>query len=454
MSKNIYDIFNERKSGIETLVEGTDVVDYEEYDSIEEAVYAMEEIIQEATNDCIEYKAASYLEDLVIENLMYNAFDEENIQNILTESIGSRTASIIERLRKAWESVKGWFKSIKATIAKALHLSAEWVDENEEKILDGIKNCNTKVKYLAYYDFKGSQNRVLKMINSLFDACKNPNFTEKVILSKVGVKDRSQVPNAVKKCFMKYDEPQVVTISSIPGDIIVDWAACKNEFVDLIEKLEEKQNKRFETVISTLQSKAEGSDENDKIYSNFVFANGIAQTITSTAVTIVKKACSDCMQIARKAAGVKMAVKGAAGRAVDAYEDAKARISLARESYEVDYDDDDILEEGLLNKFRKLGVEELEEKIQQLQAAVADIEEGNGPKKFLKKAKSELKEAQKALANKQKKGEKAEAKAAKKAAKAEAKAAKKAAKNGGGELPAAESFMLDFDEIEFEDDFE
>lgn len=442
MSRNIYDVFNERKNGIDALIEGTNVNEYEEFDSIEEAAYAMEEIIQENMNACIEFQAASYLEDLVLENMIYDSFDEELIQDTLTESFAERKDAIIERLQDAWETVKGWFKSVKAAIAKALHLSAEWAQENAGAIVDAVGECQIKVKYPMYYDFGTGVNKFKKLVNMLHEAGKKP-IGEGAILAKLGIKDRSQVPQVVKKCFMKFDEPQVMQINKISGDIVVDWAACKDDFMDEVEYLEDATNKRFSTIIAALNKHGNDSERTATLYKNFTYINGIINTMTSNLVSVVKKACSDNSAIARKAMS----------RVGNAVANTKERVKgmVARESYE--YDDYEVLEEGLLNKFRKLGVEELEEKIAQLQAAVEDIEAGNGPKKYLKKAKSELKEAKKALASKEKKAGKAEAKAEKKAAKAEKKAAKKAAKQGGV-MPAAESFMLDFDEIEFVDEDE
>ena len=441
MSRNIYDVFNERKNGIDALIEGTYADEYEEFDSIEEAAYAMEEIIQENMNACIEFQAASYLEDLVLENMIYDSFDEELIQDTLTESFAERKDAIIERLQNAWETVKGWFRSVKAAIAKALHLSAEWAQDNASAIVDAVENCQIKVKYPGYYDFRTGINKFKKLVNMLHEIGKKP-VGEGAILAKLGIKDRSQVPQVVKKCFMKLDEPQVMQINKISGDIVVDWAACKDDFMDEVEYLEDATNKRFSTIIAALNKHGNDNERTATLYKNFTYINGIINTMTSNLVSVVKKACSDNSAIARKAMG----------KVGNAVANTKERVKgmVARESYEYD-DDYEVLEEGLLNKFRKLGVEELEEKIAQLQAAVEDIEAGNGPKKFLKKAKAELKEAKKALASKEKKAGKAEAKAEKKAAKAEAKAAKKAAKQGGV-MPAAESFMLDFDEIEFVDD--
>ena len=440
MSRNIYDIFNERRSGIDMLTESTEVG--EQYDSLEEAAYAMEEIIQENMNECIEFQAASYLEDLVLENMMFESFDEDSMKELITESIGERVQGVVERLQAAWKRIKEWFKNIRIAIGKALHANEEWIVDNESEIYFRIKECEIKVKYPMYKPWYEGSKGCKKITNILFDKGKNPNLTEGGLLGLIGVKSRDEIPQLVRRQFVKLDEPQVMPINKIGAAMIVAWAGCGKKFIEEVEEIQNETDKRFADEIRRLQAHQDTKDQ-VSAYQNFTYVTGLAQTVTSNMVSMVRKGASDHFQIAKRVMGVRAAVGNAVGSAKE-----RVKGMVAKESYEYD-DDYEVLEEGLLNKFRKLGVEELEEKIAQLQAAVEDIEAGNGPKKFLKKAKAELKEAKKALASKEKKAGKAEAKAAKKAAKAEAKAAKK-----GGVMPAAESFMLDFDELEFDDEDE
>jgi hypothetical protein len=454
MSRNIYDIFNERKSGIDMLTEGFEVEDQEEqFDSLEEAAYAMEEILQENMNECIEFQAASYLEDLVLENMMYESFDEESMREVLTESIGERVQGVVGRLKAAWERIKKWFKNVRIAIGKAFHANEEWILDNMDAIEEGLGECEAKVKYPMYHDFHAGVAKCRKIIDILYNKGKNPNLAEGGLLNLIGVKSRDEIPQLVKRQFMKLDEPQVIAINRIKPSLVISWAACGKKFEEQVEQLQDATDKRFADEIRRLSNQQETRDQ-VHAYQNFTFITGLAQTVTSNIISVVKKGASDHFQIAKRAMGARAAVEKAVGAAKE-----RVKGMVTKESYEYE-DDFEIVEEGLLNKFRKLGVEELEEKIAQLQAAVEDIEAGNGPKKFLKKAKAELKEAKKALASKEKKAGKAEAKAEKKAAKAEAKAAKaeaKAAKKAakqGGVMPAAESFMLDFDELEFVDEDE
>ena len=86
MAKNIYDLFNERKNGIDYLVEGLDPTEYadlEGYEDLDAAAEALNVISMESMNEMLEFQAANYLEDLVLENMMYDEFDEEKIQNLM-----------------------------------------------------------------------------------------------------------------------------------------------------------------------------------------------------------------------------------------------------------------------------------------------------------------------------------------------------------------------------------
>ena len=76
MAKNIYDLFNERKYGVDFLVEGVDAsVNVEAYEDLDEACDALDNITLESSNEVIELQAAWYLEDLVRKN---NGMVEKN----------------------------------------------------------------------------------------------------------------------------------------------------------------------------------------------------------------------------------------------------------------------------------------------------------------------------------------------------------------------------------------
>jgi hypothetical protein len=463
MSRNIYDIFNERKSGIDCLVEGYEAdIEAIEFENDDEIAYTMESMIQENANTLIEFQAASYLEDLVIENLMYNRFDEDSSLELIEESVKERMSGIAERLQNAWKAIKTWFQGVITNIGKMFRANEEWVDANQDKIYKGIKDSNLKVKANVYHDADAALKNVTTLMGKIRARANTTNVNKNILFNAVGIKDRSQIPEIVKKCFVK-EEGKEMRINEMKANDVIDYAMNKKYFMDYLNSEKKHADEDYADILKQIESGKE-SDDAAKRYENFVAARGIVDTILSNSITVMKKACSDMLQICRKAVGLANKVNDGAsavkGFAKEKYNNAKDSVKqgyqnaynkaaekFTKESYE--YDENDYLEEGMFSKYRKLSDEELDNKIEELQAALDDIEAGEGPKKFLKKAQNELKDARNEKARRGKKADKA----ANKAAKKEEKAAKKAAKNGGGEaIPAAECFMVELDEIEFEDD--
>ena len=115
MSKNIYDIFNAKKEGLDYLSEsyGQDVSPYED---IEDGIKDLDMIVRESTMDMIEFQGAMYLEDLVLENMMYENFDEEHIAPILEGKLKEMGNNIVTKIKNLWNKIKEWFKKVFATI--------------------------------------------------------------------------------------------------------------------------------------------------------------------------------------------------------------------------------------------------------------------------------------------------------------------------------------------------
>lgn len=105
MAKNIYDLFNERKYGVDYLVEGYDFDDdsIEAFEGLQESADALEELTQEVLNESIELQSAYYLENLVIENMMYNNFNEDKIENVLMESVRDKFQAAKDKINHWWK---------------------------------------------------------------------------------------------------------------------------------------------------------------------------------------------------------------------------------------------------------------------------------------------------------------------------------------------------------------
>ena len=113
---NIYDLFNDRKNEIESICESQQVEEVEEveneFDSIEEGLEYMDELLQESNNDMIEWQAACYMEDLVLEQMMYEDFNADEMEFVIEGSLKERFSGMGERLNGLWEKIKQWFQNM------------------------------------------------------------------------------------------------------------------------------------------------------------------------------------------------------------------------------------------------------------------------------------------------------------------------------------------------------
>ena len=149
MAKNIYDLFNERKYGVDYLVEGYnyDEDSIEAYESLDASIEAIETITQESMNEAIELQAAWYLEELVIESMMYDDFEEERIASVMEGALKEKAGKAAEYIKKKWQQIKEWFASTFKAIANHFKSGETLVRQNGKKIDEGMKRSHLKVKY-------------------------------------------------------------------------------------------------------------------------------------------------------------------------------------------------------------------------------------------------------------------------------------------------------------------
>ena len=103
-NQNIYDIFKYRKEN--TFYEKT----------LDELFLESYEIDNQLNSEIIEIKSTFYMEDLVLEAMMYDDFNEENIGILLEEMQEERKKTISESLRNTWNKIVEWVKGIKKAL--------------------------------------------------------------------------------------------------------------------------------------------------------------------------------------------------------------------------------------------------------------------------------------------------------------------------------------------------
>lgn len=307
MAKNIYDLFNEKKYGVDYLVEGVEVVDAEPYESLTEAVEALDRITMENANEMMEMKAAFYLEELVIENMMFNDFNENKIESVLEGAAKDKVKALKQKIMGWWQKIKQWFASTFAAVINHFKSGEELVRKYGDDIPAAMKSCKAKIKMNKYRDLDEAWNKAVNMTTAIKDAGQSADkeASKNAVLAAVGADDKKDVAKKVKELFVE-KEKEEQTVSEIGVDQAVAYAGNKKIILDGLKKTQKDIDNDFKTILSQMKeerkdAKGEERDSLSDKVDNFQFAIGVKNTILSTSIGIVKRACSDYTAVIRKA---------------------------------------------------------------------------------------------------------------------------------------------------------
>ena len=167
---NIYDIFNERKNGISSICEGYEAITYPVYESLSDAVIALDNIIYENTKEEIEEKYHMYIEDLVFESLMYNQFDVETMEIALEGKMAEGAKKLKDGVIKVWNKIKAWIESTLETIRNHFLSGKKLIDKYGEKVIkEAINSCDVEVKVGWYEGYKAAAGKAEQHIKKIND---------------------------------------------------------------------------------------------------------------------------------------------------------------------------------------------------------------------------------------------------------------------------------------------
>lgn len=321
MSRNIYDIFNSRKEGLDILAEGLSYENVEAYESLDVAMGELETIVKESTNEMIELQAAAYLEDLVLENMMFDDFDEEKISVTIEATMKERAGGLVNSIKQQWEKIKAWFAATAKAIANYFVAGEKLVNENKAIIPEAMKKCEARVKMFDYNMPKAAMDKCTSMVIAVRAAGAYLTDEQSVLSAAGKAKSRSDVARVVKEAF-GMNQTSEKPIKNIDPNLAMAYAGKKSDLLDTINKQKANFDKEFSAMLQEL--KDDKNEESAKQAKLFNFAIGIKSAIINAEVACTKKAAGDMAAVIRKAVtsnggGVKGAVK--AGNA--AYKNAK-----------------------------------------------------------------------------------------------------------------------------------
>lgn len=323
---NIYDIFNERKTAVSMISEGFDMDGFEldiieDFDSIEEGIDVLTDIQREMKNATIKLCAESYVSDLLIEAAMDENFDEEELNDMIEESLKEKASGLGEKIQGFWAKIRAWFSKLFENI-KVQFSNGEKLRKQYD-LVGKLKADNGKVKTFDLIPLKAATNKVDKMMGALpkFDQAAGPvsgdNWKE-FLLGKVGAKDRSELKKKVMGCFTKNGqfEKKEVEINNMFHAAVIDYACNKKDIIDGLNQQQKKIDEDFKAAMDKAKdSKKAAGDIEDKekrksavgtqknIMSVLNFMVDLKTDMVKAEIAMVKKLSGACLSILRHACG-------------------------------------------------------------------------------------------------------------------------------------------------------
>ena len=312
---NIYDIFNERKSSVSMISEGFDY-DYfdrdsiEDFDSIEEGIEVLTNLQKEMQNTNIRLCAESLVSDLLLEESMYEDFNEDNITEMIEESLKEKASNVGNKIQELWGKVKAWFAGLFNSITNHFK-NGETLLKKYPDLKDRLKSSTSKVKAYKMIAASAAIKNCSTLSNKLsfYDVYETKDFKSSVF-SKLGVQDKKELKTTVMKFFvMGKLEKEELVISSLNPAIVINYAVSKKDIIDGLKDQQKNLDDDFKNALNaSKKNKSDAEDKEAKKYINDVmsvlnFIFNVKSDIIKVEIAMVKKLSNMCLSICRHVCG-------------------------------------------------------------------------------------------------------------------------------------------------------
>lgn len=312
---NIYDIFNERKSSVSMISEGFDY-DYfdrdsiEDFDSIEEGIEVLTNLQKEMQNTNIRLCAESLVSDLLLEESMYEDFNEDNITEMIEESLKEKASNVGNKIQELWGKVKAWFAGLFNSITNHFK-NGETLLKKYPDLKDRLKSSTSKVKAYKMVAASAAIKKCSTLSNKLsfYDVYETKDFKSSVF-SKLGVQDKKELKTTVMQFFvMGKLEKEELVISSLNPAIVINYAVSKKDIIDGLKDQQKNLDDDFKNALNTSKkNKSDAEDKEAKKYINDVmsvlnFIFNVKSDIIKVEIAMVKKLSNMCLSICRHVCG-------------------------------------------------------------------------------------------------------------------------------------------------------
>lgn len=270
------------------------------YESLEEALVALDGIIKESSMEFIEFQSANYLEDLVLESMMYEEFNEEKMEAALEATMSDRMTKAADGIKAQWAKLAAWFEEILRIVTNLFVDGAKLVKENSTKIGPAMKACSAKVNMVDYKPLGPAIAECNSMMIDLKGNAAAKGASKASVLGAIGAKDDKSVSEIIRKLFMS-DNRSAKSISSLNPNIAMSYAGEGKQVIDAVKKTKAIMDKDFKEIERVLRSQSKDSQDAYDAIALFKYASNLRMRIVNQELACIKKGHYEFIAIIKKA---------------------------------------------------------------------------------------------------------------------------------------------------------
>lgn len=290
---------------------------------IEDPDAYIDEVIEEATNSTIELIGESYINDLILENALFDCETAEEIEAV-EESVKSTVSDYankaITKIKELWGKFTAWMKNLLVSIKNQFTSGEKLVSKYGAEIRSqyDARKGSIKIKsYIYKIDNTGAESlktalkdAYLKMDGDAktWDKDLNKEGIKTQYNSSIGAKGDAGKKDIKKVVASKIrnEEKKEIPLSSLSIDVIIHYANGVKTAVKTIKEMQKTENDFFKEQISTiknLRSKDDDDATKKQISTRLTVAkkgSSMMSMVIKTYIGELKSAHRACTAIVKK----------------------------------------------------------------------------------------------------------------------------------------------------------
>ena len=215
--RNIHDLFEENKKEFYYVLNESD------------------DIVNNFKNDVIEWQTACYMEDLVLEQMMYEDFNADEMEFVIEATMKERLFNAMKFIKDNVDKFLNWLDDVLIKFSEKMNVYVALYDKiGRNNIHAAIQASNTKVKVIDIKGYGSVAPVISKLIDGVYKVCNDrieelePQVCKSSMLNELDVKSVEEISEKIKNSFVNSYEPVEKQINDFKPDMLIGWLEGKN----------------------------------------------------------------------------------------------------------------------------------------------------------------------------------------------------------------------------------